>query len=161
MFSKSIFVLKCVGNASHWQHRLAATTFAGCWLFSPNLTPAFAQSTNPAIPTPLTNNVLSGRGSMDRDLVYYYRFTAKPGKITITLDLDADAQKGNNVTAAVSLQAQDSSESQSISGAALPGDSSRTVKQLELSAKTPVLLTLKLNKGSTAGYSYRVKIDGD
>ena len=49
----------------------------------------------------------------------------------------------------------------SIAGAATPGNSSRTVKQIEFSAKTPVVLMLKLSKGSTAGYGYRVKIDGD
>ena len=154
MFTKSMFVLKL--------DRLAANIFAGCLLLSTNLSPVFAQLNNPDTPIPLTTKVLSGRGSMDRDLVYYYRFTAKPGKITITLDLDADAQTGNNVAAAISLQAEGNSEAnKSIAGAATPGNSSRTVKQIEFSAKTPVVLMLKLSKGSTAGYGYRVKIDGD
>jgi hypothetical protein len=125
--------------------------------------PVLAQSTNPNSPTLLTTSVISGRGSMDREIVYYYKFTAKPGKLAITLDLDADEQKGNTGAATINLQTT-SSDSQStpmITGSASSGNPSRTFRQIELKSTTPVILVLKLSKGTTAGYGYRVKIDGD
>jgi hypothetical protein len=142
--------------------RVATAISASSALLSLSLAPVFAQSTNPNSPTLLTTNVISGRGSMDRELVYYYRFTAKPGKLAITLDLDADEQKGNTGAATINLQTSNDSQSMpTIAGSASPGNPSRTFRQVELRSTTPVILVLKLSKGSTAGYGYRVKIDGD
>ena len=142
--------------------RVATAISASSVVLSLSLAPVFAQSTNPNAPTLLTTNVLSGRGSMDRELVYYYRFIAKPGKLAITLDLDADEQKGNTSAATINLQTStDSQSTPMIIGLASPGNPSRTFRQIEFRSTTPVILVLKLSKGATAGYGYRVKIDGD
>ncbi len=140
--------------------KLAASLLIGSLVIGTSLAPTFAQSTDRDTPTPLSTATLSGRGIQGQNQVYYYRLTAKPGKMTISLDLDAGSTNGNGVVAEINLQTPDAGEIESLSGYATPGNPSRTVKNLEFAAETPVILMLKLPGGTTAGYNYRLKIDG-
>lgn len=141
--------------------QLAIAALSGHLFFIPLRTTAFAQSTNRDAPTSLTSSNLSGRGVEGQDRVYYYKFTAKPGKMSITLDVNADNTNGNSVRAEINLQTPDGDEIQSLASFATQGERGHTVKKLKFAVETPIVLVLNLTGGSTAGYNYRVKINGD
>ena len=141
-------------------NRFVTAVLTGCLVFSASLAPVFAQSTDRDVPTPLNTSSLSGRGVEQQDQVYYYRFTAKPGSINIALDVDADDTNGNSVMAEISLQTPDGNEIESFSTFATQGEPGHIVKKVEFASETPVVLMLELPGGSTAGYNYRIKIDG-
>lgn len=50
---------------------------------------AFAQSTDPDAPTPITDGVTTGssRGNLHDDKTYYFTINVKPGVLTLTADL--------------------------------------------------------------------------
>ena len=141
-------------------NRFATAILTGCLVFSTSLAPAFAQSTDRDAPTPLSTSSLSGRGVEQQDQVYYYRFTAKPGIMNIALDINADNTNGNSVMTEISLQTPDGNEIESFSSYATQGEPGHIVKKVEFSSETPIILVLELPGGSTAGYNYRIKIDG-
>ncbi|MBW4518332.1 MAG: hypothetical protein KME16_01180 [Scytolyngbya sp. HA4215-MV1] len=140
--------------------RLAALLLAGCLASCVGLPTSYAQSTVRNSPTPLTTTTLSGRGLEGKNQTYYYQVTAKPGEMKITLDLHADDRNGNSITTEISVQTPDGNELDSISGFATQGESSHTVKNIQFTSQTPIILVLNLTGGSTAGYDYGIKIDG-
>src|SRR5579883_1186813 len=152
----SVVTLEC--NPKFGQ--LAAALIAASLAIGLNPSMTDAQSTDRYSPTPLTTTTLSGRGLEGQDQVYYYRFTAKPGEVKVTLDLQADNVNGNSITTEVSLQTPDGNELQSLSGFATQGEASHTVKKIQFASQTPTILVLTLTGGSTAGYTYQIKIDG-
>ncbi len=140
--------------------RLTVAILTGCLVLNLSLIPAFAQSTDRDTATPLNTGSLSGRGVEQQDRVYYYKFTAKPGSMNITLDIDADDVNGNSVMAEISLQTPDGDEIASFSSFATQGEPGHIVKKINFASETPVILVLELPGGSTAGYNYRIHIDG-
>jgi hypothetical protein len=142
--------------------RTIASIFTGCLIVGAALTPVFAQSIDRNNPTPLTTNSIAGKGLHERDQVFYYRFTAKPGKIAIDLDIDP----GNDPTLnsdkiGVRVQTLDGEDIATDSDFAAIPIPSHDAKRLNLETETPVILVLKISRGESADYNYRIKIDGD
>jgi hypothetical protein len=125
----------------------------GCAIVVTNINPSFAQSTDRDNPTPLTVKLLSNPGEQNKNTVYYYSLTAKPGKITITLDSDS-GNKGVFSTS-VKIQTLDGKSRGSVGAVSGPGSPERSTKEIEFKSETPVLLVL-----SSSGH-YKIKIEGD
>ncbi len=124
-----------------------------CAIVVTNINPSFAQSTDRDNPTPLTEKILSNPGKQNKNTVYYYSLTAKPGKITITLDSDA-GDKGIFFTN-VSIQTLDGKNRGNLSAGSTPGSPMRKVENIKFTSETPVLLVL-----SSSG-RHKIKIEGD
>lgn len=140
--------------------RVATAILAGGLILIAPLAIAFAQSSDRNAPTHLTTHDLSGRGVAQQDKEYYYKFTAKPGKINIILDVKADNTNGNSVAVEISLQTPEGNEIETFSTFATQGETGHIVKKLEFPSETPVIMVLRLTGGSTAGYNYRIQING-
>jgi hypothetical protein len=131
-----------------------AAICVGCAIVVTNINPSFAQSTDRDNPTPLTEKILSNPGKGNKNTVYYYSLTAKPGKITITLDSDVGSVGGSSSTS-VRIQTLDGNNLKTISASSNSGNPQRTVENIKFPSETPVLLLI-----SSSGY-HKIKIDGD
>ena len=118
--------------------RLAAM-FAGCLIVSTSINPSFAQSTDRDNPTPLTTKILSNPGRGDKNTVYYYSLTAKPGKITITIDCDAGSDN-NAFSTSVRIETLNGKQRKRVHAGCYPGNPERATEDIEFPSETPVLL---------------------
>jgi hypothetical protein len=125
-----------------------------CAIVATNINPSFAQSTDRDNPTPLTVKLLSNPGKQNKNTVYYYSLTAKPGKINITVDCDAGSVN-DAFFARVKIQTLDGKERGRVSAGCSPGSPERSIKEIEFKSETPVLLVL-----NSSGY-HKIKIEGD
>jgi hypothetical protein len=131
-----------------------AAMFIGCAIVIADVNPSFAQSTDRDNPTPLTTKLLSNPGKQNKNTVYYYSLTAKPGKITITLDSDAGSVN-DAFSTIVRLETLNGSNLVFAGAVSSPGSPNRTVKSAKFTSETPVLLVL-----SSSGH-HKIKIEGD
>jgi hypothetical protein len=131
-----------------------AAMCVGCAIVVTNIHPSFAQSTDRDNPTPLTVKLLSNPGRGNKNTVYYYSLTAKPGRMTITLDCDAGSDN-DAFSTSVRIETLDGKNLQSISDVCSPGSPKRKVERIEFPSETPVVLLLRSD-----GH-YRIKFDGD
>ncbi len=131
-----------------------AAVCVGCAIVITKIDPSFAQSTDRDNPTPLTEKILSNPGKGNRNTVYYYSLTAKPGKITITIDCDA-GRVNDAFSTKVRIQTLDGKERGSGYAGCNPGNPDRSTNDIGFKSETPVLLLL-----SSSGH-YKIKIEGD
>jgi hypothetical protein len=131
-----------------------AAMFMSCAIVIGNINPSFAQSTDRDNPTPLSEKILSNPGRGNRNTVYYYSLTAKPGKITITVDSDA-GNVNDAFSTSVKIQTLNGEEIGRVYAGSHPGSPERNVKSIKFSSETPVLLVL-----SSSGH-HKIKIEGD
>jgi hypothetical protein len=124
-----------------------------CAIVVTNINPSFAQSIDRDNPTPLTVKLLSNPGEQNKNTVYYYSLTAKPGKITITLDSDS-GNKGVFSTN-IRIETLDGKRLEYVSAVSGSGSPQRSTKEIAFKSETPVLLLL-----SSSGH-YRIKIEGN
>jgi hypothetical protein len=153
LFNQDTFVAKL--------SRSTVAICAGCSILSLSPIPAYPQSIGPDYPIPLTTQNISGTGSIDQNLVYYYSFTAKPGKMTIDLNLNAENRTGNNIAIEIYWQTPDGKDLDTLLGYATPEEPLQTAKTLEFRSRTPVIMKIQSIGGATAGYNYQLKIDGE
>jgi hypothetical protein len=133
--------------------RFAAMSMS-CAIVIGNINPSFAQSTDRDNPTPLTTKILSNPGRGNKNTVYYYSLTAKPGKITITVDSDAGSDN-DSFSTTVRMETLDGKNLARANAVSSPGSPKRTVDSAKFTSETPVVLLL------TSSGHYRIKIDGD
>jgi hypothetical protein len=126
----------------------------GCAIVFASINPSFAQSTDRDNPTPLTTKILSNPGKQNKNTVYYYSLTAKPGKITITLDCDAGSVN-DAFSTTVRIETLEGKNLQRVHAGCHPGSPDRRTEKIEFPSETPVVLLL-----SSSGH-YRIKFDGD
>jgi hypothetical protein len=126
----------------------------GCAIIVTNINPSFAQSTDRDNPTPLTEKILSNPGRQNKDTVYYYSLTAKPGKITITLDSDAGSDSGIFSTN-IRVETLDGKRLEVVNTASMKGLPKRETGSIKFMTETPVILLI-----SSTGH-HKIKIDGD
>ncbi len=131
-----------------------AAIFLGCSIVFAKIDPSFAQSTDRENPTPLTTKILSNPGSGNKNTVYYYSLTAKPGKITITVDSDAGSEN-DAFSTTVRMETLDGSNLVFANAVSSPGSPERNVKSADFTSETPVLLLI-----SSSGH-HKIKIEGD
>ena len=117
---------------------------------------AHAQSQDPANPTPITSNTVSGQAGSS-GATYYYRFQAPKGSTTITLtgqtnnyaaQFEADLLNMNGADLAdIYVSADDQAKSAS--------------KQISLDNAQPITIVVKLTKDSTLKWQkYTINISG-
>jgi hypothetical protein len=131
-----------------------AAMFIGCAIVIADVNPSFAQSTDRDNPTPLTTKILSNPGRGNKNTVYYYSLTAKPGKITITVDSDAGSDN-DSFSTTVRMETLDGKNLARANAVSSPGSPKRTVDSAKFTSETPVVLLL------TSSGHYRIKIEGD
>ena len=122
---------------------------------------AFGQerSTDRDNPTPLTANVITDEldGS---DTAYFYKFTAGPGKLTVTIEVKAS---GTNAGAMLDLfDAESRPILSDVLAQGVDGGSERIVNSVQLSGKRDLVMKIKgLKYGDTGGTgTYKITLDG-
>jgi hypothetical protein len=113
----------------------------GCAIVFASINPSFAQSTDRDNPTPLTTKILSNPGKQNKNTVYYYSLTAKPGKITITLDCDAGSVN-DAFSTTVRIETLEGKNLQRVHAGCHPGSPDRRTEKIEFPSETPVVLLL-------------------
>ncbi len=122
---------------------------------------AYAQSSDRSQPTLLSSDTLSGTGTYQQEQIHFYRFLAGPGELVVTLDVDAGSTNGNGVVPSVSLQDVDGgTQFADLDAYATPGNPGHTVKRVNFSKATPVIMLVNLPGGTTGNYTYRMKLNG-
>ena len=123
--------------------------------------PAFGQerSTDRDNPTPVTSKVITDEldGS---DTAYFYKFTAGPGKLTVTIEVKA---AGTNAGAMLDLFGANSRPILSdVLAQGVDGGTERIVNSVEFSGKRDIVMKIKgLKYGDTGGTgTYKVTLDG-
>lgn len=123
--------------------------------------PAFGQerSTDRDNPTPLTSKVITDEldGS---DTAYFYKFTAGPGKLTVTIEVKA---AGTNAGAMLDLFDANSRPLLSdVLAQGIDGGTERIVNSVQLSGKRNLVMKIKgLKYGDTGGTgTYKITLDG-
>ena len=126
-----------------------------------SMSPAFGQerSTDRDNPTPLTANVVTD--DLDgTDTAYFYKFTAGPGKLTVTIEVKAS---GTNAGAMLDLfDAKSRPILSDVLAQGVDGGSERIANSIQLSGKRDIVLRVKgLKYGDTGGTgTYKVTLDG-
>jgi len=130
-------------------------------MFSASIRPAFGQqrSTDRDNPTPLTANVITD--DLDgTDTAYFYKFTAGPGKLTVTIEVKAS---GTNAGAMLDLfDAKSRPILSNVLVQSVDGGSERIVNTVQVSGKRDILMRIKgLKYGDSGGTgTYKVTLDG-
>lgn len=131
-------------------------------LLCASITYAFGQerSTDRDNPTAVTANVITD--DLDgTDTAYFYKFTAGPGKLTVTIEVKAS---GTNAGAMLDLFDAKSSRPilPDVLAQGVDGGSERIVNSIQLSGKKDVVIKIKgLKYGDTGGTgTYKVTLDG-
>ena len=131
------------------------------FLIFASMSPAFGQerSTDRDNPTPLTANVVTDE--LDgTDTAYFYKFTAGPGKLTVTIEVKAS---GTNAGAMLDLFDANSRPILSdVLAQGVDGGSERIANSIQLSGKRDIVLRVKgLKYGDTGGTgTYKIMLDG-
>src|SRR5689334_15849358 len=131
------------------------------FLIFASMSPAFGQerSTDRDNPTPLTANVVTDE--LDgTDTAYFYKFTAGPGKLTVTIEVKAS---GTNAGAMLDLFDANSRPILSdVLAQGVDGGSERIVNSVQLSGKRDIVMKVKgLKYGETGGTgTYKITLNG-
>src|ERR1700741_5045356 len=130
-------------------------------LFCTSMSVAFGQerSTDRDNPTPIAANVITD--DLDgSDTSYFYKFTAGPGKLTVTIEVKAS---GTNAGAMLYLFDANSRPILSdVLAQGVDGGSERIVNSVQVSGKKEIVMKIKaLKYGDTGGTgTYKVTLDG-
>ena len=131
------------------------------FLFCASISPAFGQerSTDRDNPTVVTTNVITG--DLDgTDTAYFYKFTAGPGKLTVTIEVKA---AGTNAGAMLDLfDARSRPILSDVLTQGIDGGTERTVNSVQISGKQDIVMKVKgLKYGDTGGTgTYKITLDG-
>lgn len=146
------------GNSA-WFYAVGLVSAA--FLIFASMSSAFGQerSTDRDNPTPITAKVISD--DLDgSDTAYFYKFTAGPGKLTVTIEVKAS---GTNAGAMLDLFDANSRPLLSdVLAQGIDGDTERIVNSVQLSGKRNILMRIKgLKYGDTGGTgTYKITLDG-
>ena len=141
--------------------RFYAVSLVTALLFCASMSAAFGQerSTDRDNPTPVTANVITD--DLDgTDTYYFYKFTAGPGKLTVTIEVKAS---GTNAGAMLDLFDSKSRPILSdVLAQGVDGGSERIANSLQLSGKKEIVMKIKgLKYGDSGGTgTYKVTLDG-
>jgi len=141
--------------------RFYAVSLVTALLFCASMSAAFGQerSTDRDNPTPVAANVITD--DLDgTDTSYFYKFTAGPGKLTVTIEVKAS---GTNAGAMLDLfDAKSRPMLSDVLVQGVDGGSERIVNSVQLSAKKDIVMRIKgLKYGDTGGTgTYKVTLDG-
>ncbi|HEY0765856.1 MAG TPA: hypothetical protein VGD61_25980 [Pyrinomonadaceae bacterium] len=130
-------------------------------LFCASISPSFGQerSTDRDNPTPVTANVITD--DLDgTNSAYFYKFTAGPGKLTVTIEVKAS---GTNAGAMLDLfDAKSRPMLSDVLAQGVDGGSERIVNSIQLSGKRDIVLRIKgLKYGDSGGTgTYKITLDG-
>lgn len=139
----------------------AVSLIIAVFLIFASMSPAFGQerSTDRDNPTPLTAKVVTDE--LDgTDTAYFYKFTAGPGKLTVTIEVKAS---GTNAGAMLDLfDATSRPILSDVLAQGVDGGSERIANSVQLSGKRDIVLRVKgLKYGDTGGTgTYKVTLDG-
>ena len=139
----------------------AVSLIIAVFLIFASMSPAFGQerSTDRDNPTPLMAKVVTDE--LDgTDTAYFYKFTAGPGKLTVTIEVKAS---GTNAGAMLDLfDAKSRPILSDVLAQGVDGGSERIVNSVQLSGKRDIVLRVKgLKYGDTGGTgTYKVTLDG-
>ena len=131
------------------------------FLIFASMSSAFGQerSTDRDNPTPLTANVVTDE--LDgTDTAYFYKFTAGPGKLTVTIEVKAS---GTNAGAMFDLfDANSRPILTDVLAQGIDGGSERIVNSVQLSGKRDIVMKVKgLKYGDTGGTgTYKITLNG-
>lgn len=152
----------CIYSESGNSARLYAMgLIIAVFLIFASMSPAFGQerSTDRDNPTPLTAKVVTDE--LDgTDTAYFYKFTAGPGKLTVTIEVKAS---GTNAGAMLDLfDAQSRPILSDVLAQGVDGGSERIANSVQLSGKRDIVLRVKgLKYGDTGGTgTYKITLDG-
>ena len=143
------------------RHRFYAVSLVTALLLCTSMSAAFGQerSTDRDNPTPVASNVITD--DLDgTDTSYFYKFTAGPGKLTVTIEVKAS---GTNAGAMLDLfDAKSRPMLSDVLAQGVDGGSERIVNSIQLSAKKDIVMRIKgLKYGDTGGTgTYKVTLDG-
>jgi len=146
------------GNSARFY---AMSLVIAAFLCLASISPASGQerSTDRDNPTPLTANVITD--DLDgSDTSYFYKFTAGPGKLTVTIEVKAS---GTNAGAMLDLFGANSRPILSdVLAQGVDGGSERIVNSVQLSGKRDIVMKIKgLKYGDTGGTGiYKVMLEG-
>ncbi len=146
------------GNSARFY---AMSLVIAAFLFCASISPAFGQerSTDRDNPTPVAANVITD--DLDgSDTSYFYKFTAGPGKLTITIEVKAS---GTNAGAMLYLfDAKSRPILSDVLAQGVDGGNERIVNSVQLSGKRDIVMKIKgLKYGDTGGTgTYKVTLDG-
>jgi len=143
------------------RHRFYAVSLVTALLLCTSMSAAFGQerSTDRDNPTPVAANVITD--DLDgTDTSYFYKFTAGPGKLTVTIEVKAS---GTNAGAMLYLfDAKSRPILSDVLAQGVDGGSERIVNSVQLSGKKEIVMKIKgLKYGDTGGTgTYKVTLDG-
>lgn len=131
------------------------------FLFCVSISPAFAQerSTDRDNPTALTANVITD--DLDgTDTAYFYKFTAGPGKLSVTIEVKASGTNAGAMLDLFDTRSRPILSDVLVQG--IDGGSERIVNSVQLSGKRDIVMRIKgLKYGDTGGTgTYKVTLDG-
>jgi len=151
------FYGECGNSARLYAVSLVIAAFLLCVSISPVF--GLERSTDRDNPTPVTANVITD--DLDgSDTSYFYKFTAGPGKLTVTIEVKASA-----TNAGAMLYLFDANSRPILSDVlaqGVDGGSERIVNSVQFSGKRDIVMKIKgLKYGDTGGTgTYKVTLDG-
>jgi len=139
----------------------AAPLFIATFLFCAWISPVFGQERSTYRDNPTAVNAKVITDDLDgSDTAYFYKFTAGPGKLTVTIEVKAS---GTNAGAMLDLFDANSRPLLSdVLAQGIDGGSERIVNSVQLSGKRNIVMRIKgLKYGDTGGTgTYKITLDG-
>lgn len=148
-------------NSFNFGRFYARPLLIAVFLFWASISPVLAQerSTDRDTPTPITAKVITD--DLDgTDTAYFYKFTAGPGKMTVTIEVKAT---GTNAGAMLDLFDANSRPMLSdVLAQGIDGGTERIVNNVQLSSKRNIVMRIRgLKYGDTGGTgTYKITLDG-